>query len=40
VSEFFYDLGRLLARLARDPAPCGHCGATDHDTAHCPGQGG
>jgi hypothetical protein len=23
-----------------DPAPCTHCGSTDHDSAHCPGQGG
>ena len=24
----------------KDPAPCSHCGQTDHDSDHCPGQGG
>lgn len=26
--------------MEKDPAPCSHCGGTDHDSDHCPGQGG
>jgi hypothetical protein len=30
----------LVDSMTRDPAPCSHCGQTDHDSDHCPGQGG
>jgi hypothetical protein len=33
-------LHSMTVTVTRDPAPCGHCGQTDHDTDHCPEQGG
>jgi hypothetical protein len=31
---------RPVKDVVKDPAPCIHCGGTDHDSEHCPGQGG
>jgi hypothetical protein len=31
---------RLEETMEKDPAPCAHCGQTDHATDDCPSQGG
>jgi hypothetical protein len=38
--RIYRDCETILDSVTRDPAPCSHCGGTDHDSDHCPGQGG